>query len=174
LNAEYLDSYDQTGEAALNIQIEDMSRRGEGEVERLAMRIAAMDPWLRLGYSKESISVYLRNPEPDAGRLAIVVNDAVAGILCLRYPWLRGVYIEMFALIPEVQGMGVGSRMLEYIEGEFQSKTRNIWLLVSAFNGKAQGFYRAKGFLQIGKIKDFLVEGEDEILMRKTIQPIKP
>lgn len=116
----------------------------------------------------------MSNPEPDARRLALVANGAIAGLLCLRYPWLRGVYLEMLAVLPSAQGLGLGACALDYVEREYRDKTRNIWLLVSAFNERARGFYQAKGFTQIGMIKDFLVEGEDEILMRKLIRMIEP
>ncbi|MBU0500243.1 MAG: GNAT family N-acetyltransferase [Gammaproteobacteria bacterium] len=164
---------DQAEGMTLNIPIEDLNQRESSELDGLAARIAAMDPWRRLGYAPERIAVYLRNPEQDARRLAIIVEGVIAGVICLKYPWMRGVCIEMLAVLPSMQGLGLGARALDHVEREYRGRTRNIWLLVSAFNERALGFYQARGFKQIGEIKDFLVEGEDEILMRKVIRPIE-
>lgn len=160
------------GRWPLDIQLSELSSRTDREIARLAEQLAGIDPWLRLGYAKEGIERYLHDPEPSPRRLALVVDGEMAGVISLRYPWLKGVYVEMFAVLPEAQGKRLGSHALAWIETEYRERTGNIWLLVSAFNDKAKGFYGANGFIPIGEIKDFLMEGEDEVLMRKVICPI--
>ena len=61
---------------------------------------------------------------------------------------------------------------MEFIENEIFPTNKNLFLCVSSFNPDAQRFYTRLGYEQIGVLKDYLVEGHDEILMRKTIAPI--
>jgi len=89
----------------------------------------------------------------------------------VRYPWLRGAYIELFAVFPQAQGRGVGRAALEFIETHYRGRTDNLWLLVSGFNSGARCFYEKQGFYPVGVIVDLVVAGQDEVLMRKVIRP---
>ena len=46
-----------------------------------------------------------------------------------------------------------------------------MFICVSSFNPGAQRFYRSLGYETIGELKDFVVRGHSEILLRKTIAP---
>ena len=62
--------------------------------------------------------------------------------------------------------------MLKFAEELIFSKAPNVFLCVSSFNKKAQKLYRRLGYETIGKLKDYIVPGHSEILLRKTIAPI--
>ena len=65
------------------------------DIEAVATLLAAVDPWLTLGYSREQLQRYLLRPDPSLRRFSMFANRATpAGILCIRYPWLLGAYIE--------------------------------------------------------------------------------
>jgi ribosomal protein S18 acetylase RimI-like enzyme len=136
---------------------------------RIAARIARMDPWLTLDYSQGLLSAYLRDDKPDRLLYLIQAGGKSLGALTIRYPWLRGAYVELLAVFPECQGGGVGSAAIRFVEARFRGLAANLWLLVSSFNERAQRFYRRNGFHPIGTIEDFMVPGRDEILMRKRI-----
>ena len=61
---------------------------------------------------------------------------------------------------------------MAFIEKEIFSTCANLFLCVSSFNEHSQRFYLKLGYEKIGILKDYLVEGHDEILMRKTTSPI--
>ncbi len=134
-----------------------------------AAMLARMDPWARLGFSAQSLARYLACPDP---ALQIMVarddKDGPAGIIGLRNPWLRGPYIETLAVLTPFQGGGVGTRLIKWAVGESRC---NLWVCVSAFNDKAQGFYRSQGFVPVGTMPDLVAEGFDEILMRRRLPP---
>jgi ribosomal protein S18 acetylase RimI-like enzyme len=44
---------------------------------------------------------------------------------------------------------------------------------VSSFNPRARELYERLGYEFIGELKDYLVRGHSELLMRKTIGPIR-
>jgi ribosomal protein S18 acetylase RimI-like enzyme len=135
----------------------------------IGARLARMEPWRALGYGQDQLAAYLRESQPDRFRYLIRSGEETLGLLVVRHPWLRGVYIELLAVFPECQGSGVGSTALRCLESLFSDRTANLWLLVSSFNQAAQRFYRRHGFLPIGTIEDFVVPGKDEILMRKRL-----
>ena len=91
------------------------------------------------------------------------------GVVCIRYPWLRGAYLELLAIYPTQQKQGLGKEIMLWFEKEVQQTSCNLWALVSSFNDKAQCFYEHIGFTEIGTITDFVVSGHDELLLRKII-----
>lgn len=132
----------------------------------LAQQLAGMDPWLRLCYQVDVLDRFFLNPGCDAERYLLRIDQEIAGVLCLKQPWLRGVYLEQLAIFPPWQGRGLGRAALAFIE-QSHPRTGNIWLLVSRFNQSARSFYLANGFVELCTLDDLLVAGEDEILMRK-------
>jgi diamine N-acetyltransferase len=141
----------------------------EAAADAIGTRLARMDPWLTLGYRQELLAAYLRDDQSDRLRYLIKIADETVGLVVVRYPWLRGVYIELLAVFPECQGSGLGSSAIGFIETRFGGLAPNLWLLVSSFNEAAQRFYQRNGFRPIGTIEDFVVTGKDEILMRKRL-----
>lgn len=137
--------------------------------ESIGRTLARMEPWTRLGYGAEALSRGLALRHPDLVRHLVVRGGETLGLATIRYPWLRGAYIELFAVLPAAQGQGVGHALLDRLEASYRERTGNLWLLVSAFNARARRFYACHGFAPIGTIADLVVAGEDEILMRKRL-----
>jgi ribosomal protein S18 acetylase RimI-like enzyme len=137
--------------------------------EALGRVLAGMDPWATLGYSAATLARGLALPHPDLIRYVAMRDGAPLGLATIRYPWLRGAYIELFAVLPQAQGGGVGDALLTHVELTYRSRTGNLWLLVSGFNARARRFYERAGFGPVGTISDLVLPGEDEILMRKRL-----
>lgn len=131
--------------------------------------LAGMDPWATLGYSAETLARGLTRVHPDLTRYLAVRGGETLGLATIRYPWLRGAYIELFAVLPGAQGQGLGDSLLGHVEERYRGGTRNLWLLVSGFNVRARRFYERHGFSPVGSIPDLVVPGFDEILMRKRL-----
>lgn len=132
--------------------------------------LAGMDPWRTLGYGAEALARGLESPHPEVTRYLAMAGDEPQGLVVVRYPWLRGAYIELFAVLPGAQGRGVGRAALAFIEARYRERTANLWLLVSGFNAGARRFYEQAGFRPIGVIADLVMAGQDEVLMRKVIR----
>ncbi len=136
----------------------------------IARSLAGMDPWATLGYSAEVLARGLQTVHPELTRYLARRDGLILGLAAVRHPWLRGAYIELFAVLPEAQGQGVGSAVLAQVEATYRGHAGNLWLLVSAFNAGARRFYERHGFREIGLIPDLVVPGQDELLMRKLLQ----
>jgi diamine N-acetyltransferase len=142
------------------------------EAETLGAALAVIDPWRTLGYAAPALARGLESTHPDLTRFLAVRDGATEGLFSVRQPWLRGAYIEIFAVLPQAQGRGVGRAALAWIESHYQGRTANLWLLVSGFNGRARTFYERHGFQPIGIIPDLVAAGQDEVLMRKRLAPV--
>jgi ribosomal protein S18 acetylase RimI-like enzyme len=137
--------------------------------DELGAALAAIDPWLTLGYPAAGLGRELSEPHPDLTRYLATRDGQVEGLAVVRRPWLLGAYIELFAVLPAAQGRGVGRAMLHHLERDYRERTLNLWLLVSAFNTPARRLYESEGFVPIGEIPDLVAPGHDEVLMRKVL-----
>jgi ribosomal protein S18 acetylase RimI-like enzyme len=145
---------------------------GPDQAQVIARTLAGMDPWVTLGYSAEALASSLQAVHPDLTRYLAVRDGETLGLAVVRHPWLRGAYIELFAVLPGAQGHGVGRALLGHVEATYRGRAGNLWLLVSGFNSRARRFYEGQGFREIGLIADLVVPGQDEVLMRKVLQDL--
>ncbi len=141
--------------------------------ESIAEQLSCMEPWRTLGYTAARLQNYLTSPDPCLRCMAIVAGEAdelrLVGVACVRFPWLFGAYLELFAIFPDYQGMGLGTKVLTWLERRVAEKTRNLWIIVSSFNESARAFYRKRGFFEVTKLEDLITVGFDEILLRKNL-----
>jgi len=134
-----------------------------GEAELLANGLVRADPFLRLGYRAASLSDYFTRGDSSLDRYAIEQDGALAGILCLRRPWLRGPLIETLALLPAAQRRGIGSQVIVRCQSECGN---NLWATVSVFHESARRFYRRHGFAELCDLPGLVGANESEILLR--------
>ena len=144
--------------------------QGVEEVHVLSDLLVGMDPWRTLRYTTSGIARYLLRPDATLYRYTVLVQSQLSGVVCVRYPWLRGANLELIGLAAAVQGGGVGSEILRWIEAQARRQSSNVWVLVSAFNERARTFYARQGFSEIGILKDFVQPGYDEVLLRKVVR----
>jgi len=145
--------------------VSPMQKKDTGEISK---RVAAMDPWLTLGYKPETLSYYLLQADPSLRRYSVTIGDSLAGVLTLRHPWLFGPFIELLALFDGFRGMGVGRGLISWTCNKFSPQ--NLWVTVSSFNLRAQKFYFRVGFERAALLDDLIKPGWDEILLRKRAQ----
>jgi len=145
--------------------IEDNNRY----VLKASESLSTMDPWLTLGYSSKDLLNILRRADNALSRYLVLMSEELAGVVCVRYPWLRGPYLELLAVFSPYQNNGIGSQIMKWIEEQALLKSSNVWVLVSSFNGRARKFYLNKGFSEIATVPDLVKTGYDEILLRKTL-----
>lgn len=143
----------------------------ESEVLPIARLLISSEPWLTLNSSVEGIKRYLLRSDPALWRFAVYAGIDLAGVVCLRYPWLFGPYLELIALgLPYRRG-GIGRDIIGWMEKEAAPVSSNIWTSVSSFNGPARTFYLNLGFEEIAPLRNLIREGLSEILLRKTLTP---
>jgi ribosomal protein S18 acetylase RimI-like enzyme len=135
----------------------------------VAEMLAVSEPWASLKFSATSLASYLTRDDAALRRYLISVDDELAGVICVRYPWLRGPYIELLGLSPDYRGRGIGKQVIAWAETEARREARNLWVVASSFNHQALDFYQGLGFYPIGPIQGLVSPEHDEILLRKIL-----
>ncbi|MFM8330589.1 MAG: GNAT family N-acetyltransferase [Candidatus Methylumidiphilus sp.] len=139
--------------------------------EPLGARLAAIDPWLKLGYSAATLARYLAADTPQRLALAVLDGDRPAACLTIRPDWLRGPLLELLAVLPDSQGIGLGQALIDWLVLETRQQSQyNLWTIGSAFNESALAFYRRQGFEQVGTLPGLIMAAESEVLLRLRIK----
>ena len=154
---------------AQNLELDPMT---PATAKMAAGRLALMSPWSELGYTAEGLETYFLREDPALHRFSVRYCGRTAGIFCVREKFLRGSLLELIAILPEVQGHGVGRLLLKSMEGP-EPAVHNLWTLVSDFNEPAILFYEKCGFTRTASIGDLVSVGKSEILMRKILRKVK-
>ena len=142
----------------------------EREKTACAEIMAGSETWITLGIPMDEIMKTLNAPLQDV--YAAYVEDEIVGTMVIHTGGAFSGYLKSIAVKPGWRNQELDEKMMEFIEKEVFSTYKNLFLCVSSFNSDAQQFYKKLGYEKIGELKDYLVAGHDEILMRKTIAPI--
>jgi ribosomal protein S18 acetylase RimI-like enzyme len=97
---------------------------------------------------------------------------AVAGFLVLTMRGAFTGYIRTVALDAEWRGRGLGTALIAFAERRILRDTPNVFLCVSSFNGRARALYLRLGYEVVGELRDYLVRGHSEWLLRKSVAPL--
>jgi diamine N-acetyltransferase len=153
--------------AGLPITLAPMTRAA---ADVLGPACAAIGPWQVYGMAGDRLADAMARDVAGEMTYQVLVGGARAGAVMIRHPWLIGPYLAMLAVLPAFQGQAVGDAVLRWYEARArEGGLRNIWLCVSGFNDGAQRFYRAHGWEQTAVIPGMVVDGVDELLMRKVL-----
>lgn len=137
-----------------------------------AAMMCSSDPWLTLGRAFDDC---LRVVTDATCETYVAREDgAVRGFIILN---MRGAfvgYIRSICVAADARGSGIGSRLIAFAEERIFRDVKNVFLCVSSFNTRARALYERLGYEVIGELKDYIVRGASEILMRKSIGPLVP
>lgn len=140
------------------------------EAGSLSDTFVGMEPWSRYPFDATALMIYLSGEEAGAPRYAIKAGEQTVGVAGLRLNWLRGPYLQFLALVPQAQGFGLGSLVMEWLDTQTRKAGDfNIWVCASDFNEGAIGFYERHGFRHVGNLPDLIEPSFTEILMRKRL-----
>jgi ribosomal-protein-alanine N-acetyltransferase len=142
------------------------------DAEWAARIMAESEPWVTLGTGYERSLKLLSNDARE--RYLAKVSGEPAGFLVISMQGAFVGYIQLVGVASTFRGQGVGKSLIGFAEQRIFRETPNVFICVSAFNKDAQGFYAKLGYRRIGELKDFIIPGHSEFLLRKTIGPIRP
>lgn len=141
------------------------------ESGRLGEALAGIDPWLRLGYSEVGLALYLERADPALHRYALDYNSELAGVISVRWPWLAGPFIEIMAVLPQVQRLGLGGLAVGWVAEQAEPLGGNVWATTSDFNASGRAFWHRMGFDEISTLADLIRPGFAELLLRRKPTP---
>ena len=140
-------------------------------IAECARMMAESEPWLTLGLDVEIAKRALADP----AREQFAVRDAngVAGFVVLDMRGLLAGYIQVLCVRPDCRGRGLGSTLVRWAEARIFRESPNAFICASSFNLGARRLYERLGFEPVGVLRELIVPGHDEVLLRKTRGPWK-
>jgi len=146
--------------------------RGKREAVACARLAAASDPWLTLRRTAAYVLKQLTDPRKETYVAFDFHGNDPVGFIILDLNGPLGGYVQAIAVGPEWRGRGVGRKLMAFAEQCIFRESPNVFLCVASFNTAARRFYRRLGYERVGVLKNYVLHGYSEILMRKTIGPI--
>ena len=140
------------------------------EMEWCARLMAESQPWITLGRDYAACLALLSNPSKEL-YMALRPAESAGFVLLDMHGGLRG-YIQSICVAPALRGQGIGSKLLEFAEQRIFRETANVFMCVSSFNSDAERLYLRLGYTRVGELKDFVIPGASEILLRKSSGPL--
>jgi [ribosomal protein S18]-alanine N-acetyltransferase len=144
---------------------------GGAEVRFCAEFIVASEPWLTLGLTFDGAIERLSAINREIH--VATINKQIVGVLILFLDGTFKGYIQLLAVHPNWRSRGIGTHLIAFAEERIFKISPNVFLLTSSFNLGAQRLYERLGFEHVGELKDFVVKGHSEFLMRKTRGPLR-
>ena len=127
------------------------------------------EPWITLRLPIRGALAVLSDP----AREVYAAHDVngVTGFTVLDMRGLVAGYIQILCVRPDCRGQGLGSTLIQWAEERIFRDSPNAFICVSSFNIDARRLYERRGFQTVGVLRDFIIKGHDEILLRKTRGP---
>jgi len=140
------------------------------QAQACAGMMAESEPWITLGRGYDASLTILTDPSKEV--YLALDGEEVAGFVVLEMEGAFTGYVKSIFVSPPYRRGGVGARLMSFAEERVFRERPNVFLCVSGFNVGARRFYERLGYEEVGKLRDYLVAGHSEILLRKTIGPI--
>ncbi len=145
----------------------------DSDVEGAAAAIASGPVFQRYGIDQTSAVELLRAAR---GTIAVAKDDgAVVGVAIY---WIDGsvpvpAYLRILAVAEGQRGRGVGRALLRHVEADAYRRGPNLFLCCESTNVDAIRLYEREGYVEVGPMPSFIVEGLTEVLYRRTLGPIR-
>jgi len=149
--------------------------------------LARSEPWTTLGVTRRQCRLACHDPEyllfiaravnvrrpgrGERGPTAAAGSGRPLGVLILHPRGVAGSpYVKSIAVDGRYRGRGTGAALMAFAEDRFRDRARHMFLCVSSFNTRARTFYRRLGYRQVGRFRDYVIPGADELLMHKRLR----
>ena len=152
------------------IGLEIRRLQGADEARVCAELMANSEPWVTLRRNYADSVAMLNDPVREV--YVGVVEDEIVGFMILRMDGAFVGYIQTVAVMPQWRGRGIGTGLIQYAEARVFRETPNVFINASSFNPGAQRLYERLGYEVVGELRDYIVAGHSEVLLRKTIGPL--
>jgi ribosomal-protein-alanine N-acetyltransferase len=142
----------------------------DAEAAECAGLMCSSDRWITLGSSYDESLAIVKDPAKEV--YVASGEGTLAGFLIIN---MRGAfigYIQTVCVAPAERGVGVGTSLVRFAEDRILGETPNVFICASSFNPRARQLYERLGYQVVGELKDYLVAGHSEILLRKSVGPL--
>ena len=129
-----------------------------------------LEPWVTLKRDYHTSLKVITDPSREV-YLALMGNEIAGFTILIMQGALVG-YIQSICVAPDWRNKGFGSQLMKFAENRIFNEAPNAFIMVSSFNSDAKRLYNRLGFETIGELKDYIIPGYSEFLLRKSIAPL--
>jgi [ribosomal protein S18]-alanine N-acetyltransferase len=141
----------------------------QSDFDICARMMTRTDPWITLGMGFSDCLMAFRG---ECKEVYVLRSEAkIAGFVILQVCGTFSGYIQTICIDEDYRGQGLGTSLLEFCEKRIHKFSPNVFICVSSFNENARKLYLRFGFKPVGLMENFIREGYDELLMRKSSGP---
>jgi len=155
------------------MSIRSLQREDQEPIENL-LRATDVFSEEEIDVAIELIQIYLEDEHQKDYEIFSYVDSEqrVAGYVCIGpTPSTQGTYdLYWIAVSPAVHGTGVGSELLQFVEGHLRAQGGRLLIAETSSTPKYEKtcmFYERKGFERMACIKDYYKPGDDLIIYGK-------
>jgi [ribosomal protein S18]-alanine N-acetyltransferase len=142
----------------------------ESTLDDCAKMMSLSEPWITLQRDLETCREAMRGDYKEV--YMATYENKLHGFIVLQMAGVLKGYIQSICVSPAARNLGVGTALITFAEKRIFTVSPNVFMLVSTFNEKAANLYFRLGFEKVGILKNFVVDGLDEFVLRKTIGPL--
>ena len=157
-------------EKTMGTQVEIRKLQNESEAEVCAGMMSSLEPWVTLKRNYNTSLKIITDPAREV-YLALAGEEIAGFTILVMHGALVG-YIQSICVAPEWRNKGIGSQLMAFAESRIFREAPNAFIMVSSFNPGAKRLYQRLGFETIGELKDYIIPGQSEYLLRKSIAPL--
>ena len=143
----------------------------DDEARHCAAMMCATEPWITIGRTFEESLAQVQNAEREV--YVSSDGDPILGFIIINMHGAFAGYIQTVCVDASVRSRGLGTRLVEFAERRIFRDSPNVFLCVSSFNPRARALYERLGYEFIGELKNYIIDGASEFIMRKTIGPLR-
>ena len=144
----------------------------DDEAEACARLMASSEPWITLRRGYDASLEAVRDPSREVYVATPVDVAQVVGFLILSMRGAFAGYVQSVAVREDWRGRGLGAQLIAFAESRIFAETPNAFICVSSFNERARALYERLGYETVGELRDYIVRGHSEWLLRKSIAPL--
>jgi len=123
------------------------------------------EPWITLKRDYQKSLNLFNNSSKE--RYIAYLKKQFVGFILLDMKGVFAGYIQSIAVDPKLRNKGIGKKLLQFAEKRIFNELENTFICVSSFNHDVKKMYLKYGYEIIGELKDYIIKGQSEILMRK-------
>lgn len=154
----------------METQVEIRKLQNVPEAEICAGMMSSLEPWVTLKRDYDSSLKIIIDPAREV--YLALAGDQIAGFTILVMHGALVGYIQSICVAPPWRNKGIGGQLMTFAETRIFQEAPNAFIMVSSFNPNAERLYHRLGFKTIGELKDYIIPGHSEFLLRKSIAPL--